>query len=329
MKLNLKNIKDRLKDETLDLSLCDLKEVPVREIAVVKKATHLDLSNNLLVSLPNTFVNLKQIVKLDLSRNMLTEIPENFGELRQLRHLDLYENQISRLPLSLSELKNLRWLDLKENPLTSAVASVAGPCSNLSECQACARNVVSYLSRVKLTIEEEKLRRLNAAKTEAETDTTLPKKSGKKKKKKQVEKDNKQNADKNGSYSLSEELRVDKNEVETSTSVQKQKYTNKERVSKGNACRSFLSAIVWLFFVCLAFTLLIVIFPMYSEQLEFFVNYVEKNTGIPLKAFQKQSIDTLQSSVRIGTTWTRSIYDDLYYTYEKNFKKDASVPASE
>lgn len=70
--------------------------------------------------------------------------------------------QISRLPLSLSELKSLRWLDLKENPLTPAVASVAGPCSNLSECQACARNIVTYLSNVKLTIAEEKLRRLNA-----------------------------------------------------------------------------------------------------------------------------------------------------------------------
>lgn len=69
--------------------------------------------------------------------------------------------QISRLPLSLSELKNLRWLDLKENPLTEAVASVAGPCSNVRECQVCARSIVTYLSTVKVVIEEERLRRLN------------------------------------------------------------------------------------------------------------------------------------------------------------------------
>lgn len=31
-KLNLKNVKDKLKDDTLDLSFCELKEVPVREI---------------------------------------------------------------------------------------------------------------------------------------------------------------------------------------------------------------------------------------------------------------------------------------------------------
>lgn len=70
--------------------------------------------------------------------------------------------QISRLPLSLSELKNLKWLDLKENPLTEAVASVAGPCSNMRECQACARNIVTYLSNVKLVIEDN-LHRLNNA----------------------------------------------------------------------------------------------------------------------------------------------------------------------
>lgn len=70
--------------------------------------------------------------------------------------------QISRLPLSLGNLKNLKWLDLKENPLTPAVASVAGPCSNANECQACARKIVTYLSNVQLTIEEEKQRRINA-----------------------------------------------------------------------------------------------------------------------------------------------------------------------
>lgn len=31
-KLKLKDVKDKLKDDTLDLSLCELKEVPVREI---------------------------------------------------------------------------------------------------------------------------------------------------------------------------------------------------------------------------------------------------------------------------------------------------------
>jgi len=32
VKLKLKDVKDKLREDTLDLSLCDLEEVPVREI---------------------------------------------------------------------------------------------------------------------------------------------------------------------------------------------------------------------------------------------------------------------------------------------------------
>lgn len=322
--MNLKSIKDRLKDEKLDLSLCELKEVPVREIAAVKKATHLDLSNNLLVSLPNTFVSLKQIVKLDLSRNMLTEIPENFGELKQLKYLDLYANQISRLPLSLSELKKLRWLDLKENPLTPAVASVAGPCSNLSECQACARNIVNYLSNVKLSIEE--MRKSNSTAADTEKDTVQSKKEGKKKKKKTVEKDIKQSVDKNGSGPSN---KMSKTEVQTSTSTQNHKQSAKKRASKvsGKARRSLLSSVAWLFLFSLAFMLMLLILPIYSKQSEVFMDYIENNTGIPLKALQEYSINTFLSSVRTTTTWTRDIYNNLYHIYEQNFIPNVNAPS--
>ncbi|XP_076248974.1 leucine-rich repeat-containing protein 59 [Calliopsis andreniformis] len=319
--MTLKNLKNKLKDDKLDLSFQDLKEVPVKAIAAVKQATYLDLSSNQLVSLPSTFVTLKQVVKLDLSRNMLTEIPENFGELTQLKYLDLYANQISRLPLSLSELKNLRWLDLKENPLTPAVASVAGPCSNLSECQACARNIVSYLSNVKLTINEEKLRRLNNATVEAEADPSVSKKGPKKKKKKTVEKDGKQNIDKNGSNSLSE---TSKNEVEASKSTQSHKYSAKKRASKGKTRRSFLHSVAWIFLFILVLASMVVVLPMYSEQSETFVNYIENNTGVPLKAFQKHSVDTFHHSVRTATEWTKNICDNLYHTYE-NFKMNTNI----
>ncbi|XP_044013868.1 leucine-rich repeat-containing protein 59 [Aphidius gifuensis] len=186
-------IKDKLEDEILDLSWCDLQEVPIREIAAIKKASHLDLSNNQLVSIPNTIVTLTNIIKLDLSKNMLTEIPENIGEMKQLKHLDLYGNQISRLPLSLGDLKNLKWLDLKENPLTPAVAKVAGTCSDPSECQHCARSIVSYLSLVKINIEQEKLMRSNNALSSGGQLNNNTKKEQKKKKKKNTVKDEKQN----------------------------------------------------------------------------------------------------------------------------------------
>lgn len=321
--MNLKKVKSRLKDEKLDLSLCDLKEVPIREIATIKKATHLDLSNNLLTSLSSTFVDLKQIVILDLSRNMLTEIPENFGELRRLKHLDLYANQISRLPLSLSELKSLRWLDLKENPLTPAVASVAGPCSNLSECQACARNIVTYLSSVKLTIEEEKLRRLNAI-TDMETGTVSIKKGGRKKKKKILDKNNKQNLDENGSNQSSEVSLIDEDKIEPLIITHNRNQANKTHETKGNAHRFFMSMISWLFLFGLALTLMIVILPLYSKQSELFIDYIESKTGIHLKAFQKYSTDVFDSFIQAVI----NICDNLYHAYEKNFKTEMDIPAN-
>lgn len=73
-----------------------------------------------------------------------------------------------------------------------AVAKVAGPCSEPSECQHCARSIVSYLSLVKVTIEQEKQHRSNnAAITAADKQKKEPKK---KKKKNNSAKDEKQNA---------------------------------------------------------------------------------------------------------------------------------------
>lgn len=324
LKMNLKGVKDRLKDETLDLSLCDLKEVPVREIAAVRKASHLDLSNNLLVTLPPTFPSLRQIVKLDLSRNNLTEIPENFGEMKQLKYLDLYANQISRLPLSLGELKNLRWLDLKENPLTPAVASVAGPCSNLSECQACARNIVTYLSNVKLMIEEEKQRRLNAAtqvsaaNAESEGGT---KKQTKKKKKKSADKENKKsvNGAKNGAKLLHD--KTDGQERSGSSAVTTHQHTTKNQSKEGRSnrgifCRMMMSTLS-LVAVCVVLFLMFAILPVHYEQesRELFA-YLETRTGVPVTALQEQSAKAWNMTFQVATTW----YKDTYHTINEAYK---------
>lgn len=83
-----------------------------------------------------------------MSKNQLEELPEQFGDLVKLRHLDLYRNKLQYLPLSFGNLKALKWLDLKDNPLVSAVAKVAGPCVDSSECQKCAKDVVSFYTKV-------------------------------------------------------------------------------------------------------------------------------------------------------------------------------------
>jgi len=169
-----------LDDDTLDLSLSQMNEVTedvVRDISLLPKGTNLDLSNNLLLCLPDSFCELTHLTRLDLSKNRLQDLPEYFGNLRSLRQLDLYSNELERLPVTFGQLKNLKFLDLKNNPLSAAIQKAAGPCITSSDCQQCAKKVVAlYQSmqsqlereRQKRAIEEEKVKAAVRAAEEAE-----------------------------------------------------------------------------------------------------------------------------------------------------------------
>lgn len=331
VKLKLKDVKDKLKDDTLDLSLCDLEEVPVREIASLRKATNVNLSTNLLVSLPVTFVTLKQIVKLDLSRNMLVELPENFGEMTQLKHLDLYANKISRLPLSLSELKNLRWLDLKENPLTEAVASVAGPCSNMRECQACARNVVTYLSNVKLVIEEERLRRLNNASGDGDKEVASTKKEGKRKRRKNAERE-KTNGNKTESLTQNEggSLQDNSDSARLMGSSDSTSARTSYRSTGTGLCRSLTCVIVWLFVVSSLLTVTLMILSWrYEQQTDTFLQNAQTLSGLPLKSYHRQTTDYLQRIIKLATVQVETIIDAANDFYKTQFESGTNKAEKE
>ncbi|XP_026677156.1 leucine-rich repeat-containing protein 59 [Diaphorina citri] len=154
-KLNLNN---HLKNGEIDLSLSEIKEVPVKELAQYKsKASSIDLSNNKISNIGKNFpVSLTHIVKLNLSKNLLKSLPDNFGELINLKHLDLYNNKIQTLPLSFGNLKKLEWLDVKGNPLAPKVAQITGPCSNKKECEAAAKNTVKIYAAMLKDVENEK-----------------------------------------------------------------------------------------------------------------------------------------------------------------------------
>jgi len=154
------NLRDKLEDNELDLSLMQLTEVPVQEISEIPKGTQLDLSNNLLTWLPENFPTLTHLIHLDLSKNQLTELPEYFGQLKNLRHLDLYSNQLTRLPPSFSQLKSLKWLDLKNNRLHETLAKAAGPCITPSDCASSAKNVVALMKNIQSTQERERQKQL-------------------------------------------------------------------------------------------------------------------------------------------------------------------------
>jgi len=155
------NLRDKLEDGELDLSMMQLVDVPVREIEQLgTKVTALNLSHNLLSSLPANLPLLTHITKLDLSKNQLTDLPENFGQLRALKSLDLYANRIEKLPVSFSQLKSLKWLDLKDNPLCPALKQAAGDCITPNDCAMCAKKVVALLQSYDSQLQRERQRKL-------------------------------------------------------------------------------------------------------------------------------------------------------------------------
>ncbi|XP_063044936.1 leucine-rich repeat-containing protein 59 [Engraulis encrasicolus] len=145
VKAKFENIRDKIDGNEVDLSLCNLTEVPVRELAAFPKATSLDLSCNNLITLAPEFCSLVHLTRIDLSKNQLYSLPEDMGQLTSLQHLDLFQNKLITLPVSFSQLRSLRWLDLKDNPLEAPLAKVAGDCLDDKQCRQCANMVLQHM----------------------------------------------------------------------------------------------------------------------------------------------------------------------------------------
>lgn len=62
-------------------------------------------------------MKLKLLQDLNISKNLLTSLPEGLTKLRALRRLDVSDNQLSALPEDMGELKNLRHLNASHNAL--------------------------------------------------------------------------------------------------------------------------------------------------------------------------------------------------------------------
>lgn len=143
------NIKDKVKNNKLNLSGLGLTEIPVKEIAPLK-VTHLDLSNNKITSTDNVFSSLSSLVKLDLSNNQIKTVAGDIGSLQKLAYLSLANNKIKDLPAKgMSKLKQLKHLSLNNNPLKSDLAEAIGPSQNINQCQSAATNAVQYFSNSK------------------------------------------------------------------------------------------------------------------------------------------------------------------------------------
>lgn len=76
------------------------------------------MSHNKLISLPEEFSNLRNLVMIDLANNEFTDIPEVLQRLPALTTVDLSSNKIEEVHReSYDSLQCLETLILRENPL--------------------------------------------------------------------------------------------------------------------------------------------------------------------------------------------------------------------
>ncbi|XP_060768891.1 E3 ubiquitin-protein ligase LRSAM1 isoform X2 [Neoarius graeffei] len=116
-------------DDILDISNCELSEVPssVFSICKVLQKKVLILCGNELKSLvPKSCAisALGTIKVLDLHENKLGSLPDDLGQLSFLQVLNVENNQIKALPESIGDLRNLQTLNMKGNCLRELPSSV-------------------------------------------------------------------------------------------------------------------------------------------------------------------------------------------------------------
>ncbi|XP_052581938.1 E3 ubiquitin-protein ligase LRSAM1 isoform X3 [Peromyscus californicus insignis] len=109
-------------DDILDISKCELSEIPFGAFAtckVLQKKVLIVHTNHLTSLLPKScsLLSLATIKVLDLHDNQLTALPDDVGQLTVLQVLNVEKNQLTHLPRSVGNLLQLQTLSVKDNKL--------------------------------------------------------------------------------------------------------------------------------------------------------------------------------------------------------------------
>ncbi|XP_065274841.1 E3 ubiquitin-protein ligase LRSAM1 isoform X2 [Emys orbicularis] len=140
-------------DDILDISKCELSEIPYGAFATCKVLQKkvlivhtnnltslvpkscsllnlitvkvLDLHDNQLTSLPDDIGQLTYLQVLNIERNLLKSLPRSIGDLAQLQTLNVKGNKLKELPSTLGDLRSLRTLDVSENLLQELPQALA------------------------------------------------------------------------------------------------------------------------------------------------------------------------------------------------------------
>jgi Leucine-rich repeat (LRR) protein len=87
------------------------------EVGALNRLQTLDMSHNILSTLPHELCFMKSLSWIDLSHNNIDCLPEHFGSLRNLRVLKLSNNKLKGVPKTFYQLENVHELDLSSNYL--------------------------------------------------------------------------------------------------------------------------------------------------------------------------------------------------------------------
>ncbi|KAM6110412.1 E3 ubiquitin-protein ligase LRSAM1 isoform 1-T1 [Pterocles gutturalis] len=118
-------------DDILDISKCELSEVPYGAFAtckVLQKKVLIIHTNNLTSLVPKScsLLSLKTVKVLDLHDNQLAALPADIGQLTALQVLNLERNLLKCLPQSIGDLAQLQMLNVKGNKLKELPTTVSG-----------------------------------------------------------------------------------------------------------------------------------------------------------------------------------------------------------
>ncbi|XP_075572504.1 E3 ubiquitin-protein ligase LRSAM1 isoform X2 [Pelecanus crispus] len=118
-------------DDILDISKCELSEVPYGAFAtckVLQKKVLIIHTNNLTSLVPKScsLLSLITVKVLDLHDNQLASLPADIGQLTSLQVLNLERNLLKCLPQSIGDLAQLQMLNVKGNKLKELPATVTG-----------------------------------------------------------------------------------------------------------------------------------------------------------------------------------------------------------
>lgn len=116
-------------DDILDISSCELSEIPPSAFSICKvlqKKVMILHTNEVKSLVPKgcDISNLITLKVLDLHENKLSSLPDDIGKLTYLQILNLEKNHLKMLPDSIGDLRLLQTLNLKGNALNALPSSV-------------------------------------------------------------------------------------------------------------------------------------------------------------------------------------------------------------